>query len=152
MWNPFARRASEYSRSAVAEAIAGTMAGDDAAERRRAIGEIEQLGQTAVVTLTITELTGLEGADRLCQLLDQIEESGATNLVLDVQNVQLMDSACLGALVRSFRSLEQRGGKIAVVNADRSVQYLFKLTKLDRVFPICADVMTALAAIERSCE
>jgi len=150
MWNPFSRKNSDLGRSAVAEAIAGTMAADDAAERRRSIGEVEHLGQTAVVTLTVTELTGLEGADRLCELLDQLEEAGARNLVLDVQNVQLMDSACLGALVRSFRSLEQHGGKIAVVNADRSVQYLFKLTKLDRVFPICADVMTALAAIERN--
>jgi anti-sigma B factor antagonist len=149
MWNPFSRKNNENGRSAVADAIAGTIAGDALAEKRRAIGEVERLGATAVVTLTVTELTGLEGADRLCQLLDELQESGATNLVLDVQNVQMMDSACLAALVRSFRSLEQKGGKIAVVNADRSVQYLFKLTKLDRVFPICADVMTALAAVER---
>lgn len=149
MWNPFTRKTNETGRSAVAEAIAGTMAADALTEKRRSIGEIERLGTTAVVTLTITELTGLEGADRLCQLLSELEESGTTNLVLDVQNVQMMDSACLAALVRSFRSLDQKGGKIAVVNADRSVQYLFKLTKLDRVFPICADVMTALAAVER---
>ena len=150
MWNPFARKSPERGPSAVAEAIAGTLAAGDAAERRRSIGEIQHLGQTAVVTLTITELSGLEGADRLCELLEQLEDAGATNLVLDVQNVHAMDSACLGALVRSFRSLEEKGGRIAVVNADRSVQYLFKLTKLDRVFPICADVMTALATIERN--
>ena len=36
-----------------------------------------------------------------------------------------------------------------ITNADRSVQYLFRLTRLDRVFPICTDVLSALSTIER---
>ncbi len=151
MWNPFARKNPEPSRSAVAEAIASTIAmPGGGGERRHTLADVEHLGETAVVTITVTELTGLEGADRLSSLLEQLAACGSKNLILDLQNVQEMDSACLGALVRAFRSLEGEGGHIAVVNADRPVQYLFKLTKLDRVFPICADVMTALAAIERA--
>jgi hypothetical protein len=35
------------------------------------------------------------------------------------------------------------------VNPSQSVSYLFKLTKLDRLFPICRDVMMAISAVER---
>jgi hypothetical protein len=42
------------------------------------------------------------------------------------------------------------GGKIALANTANRVQYLFRLTRLDRVFPICQDVMSAIEAIERA--
>jgi len=35
------------------------------------------------------------------------------------------------------------------VNAAANVEYLFKLTRLDRVFPICRDVMKAIEVVER---
>jgi anti-anti-sigma factor len=60
-----------------------------------------------------------------------------------------MDSACLGCLVEALNKLASSGGKIALANTANSVQYLFKMTQLDRVFPICSDVMAALAALER---
>ena len=41
------------------------------------------------------------------------------------------------------------GGKIAIANGEQSVQQLFRMTRLDRVFPICRDVMSAIQAVER---
>ncbi|MEC9374491.1 MAG: STAS domain-containing protein, partial [Planctomycetota bacterium] len=59
------------------------------------------------------------------------------------------DSSCIGAMVEMLTRLQEAGGRIALVNASQSVAYLFRLTKLDRLFPICRDVMTAIAAVER---
>lgn len=131
-----------------------TPAGNDASSvssvhHTGAIAEIETVGQTAVATLTVTELTGLEAASQLADLLEQLHQTDATNFVLDIQNIQQMDSASLAELVRALQRLEKKGGRLALVNTDRSVSYLFKLTKLDRVFPICRDVMSALTAVER---
>ena len=70
------------------------------------------------------------------------------HIVLDLQNVQFMDSACLGCLVEALNLMAASGGKIALANADHSVASLFRLTRLDRVFPICPDVMSALEAVE----
>ncbi len=149
MWNPFTRKDSD-ERHAPPGAMMPTETGAPPPPRRRGqIAETEHIGPTAVVTLTVTELVGMEAAERLTDLLDELEATGATNFVLDVQNVQMMDSACVGTLVKAFHSLDRMGGRIALVNADRSVQYLFKLTKLDRLFPICSDVMAALATVER---
>ncbi len=114
------------------------------------IAEVEMMGQTAVATLTVTELRLERGVEMLNGLLDQLSESGARHFVLDIQNVQFMDSACMGCLVEALNKLVKNGGgKIALANTANSVQYLFRMTQLDRVFPICADVMAAITAVER---
>jgi anti-sigma B factor antagonist len=107
------------------------------------------MGSTAVATLTVTELSQEEGAERLADLLYELGETGAMHYVLDVQNVQYMDTACLGCLVEALNGMAARGGRIAVVNPNHSVHYIFRLTRLDRVFSICSDVMSALEAVER---
>jgi anti-sigma B factor antagonist len=70
--------------------------------------------------------------------------------VFDLQNVKHMDSSCVGAMVEMLTRLQRSGGAIALVNAAQSVEYLFRLTRLDRLFPICRDVMTAIQAVERA--
>lgn len=148
MWNFIARMtglASEQPPERV-------RTGRSQAPRRSEIADIEMIGHTAVATITVTSLSGMDGAGRLAELLDEIADTVALDLILDVQNVSDMDSACLGVMVQAGNYMRQTGGQIAVVNADRTVQYLFKLTRLDRVFPICADVMTALKTIERQRE
>ena len=45
--------------------------------------------------------------------------------------------------------MAKTAGKIALANTANSVQYLFRMTQLDRLFPICADVMAAITAVER---
>ena len=118
--------------------------------KRNRIAEVEMMGQTAVATLTVTELRLDRGVEMLNSLLDQLTESGARHFVLDIQNVQFMDSACIGCLVDALNKMAKNGGgKIALANTANSVQYLFRMTQLDRVFPICADVMAAITAVER---
>lgn len=114
-----------------------------------AIADVQLMGSTAVATLTVMELAADQGAALLADLLDDLAATGAQHFVLDIQNVQQMDSQCLGCLVEATNRLAARGGKIALVNASHSVSYLFRLTRLDRVFPICPDVMAALNAVER---
>lgn len=145
MWNPFSRQ----DEATTAQAGAATQPAD-AARKRNRIAEVELMGQTAVATLTVTELTQEKGVEMLTDLLDELTESGARHFVLDIQNVQFMDSACLGCLVEALnRMAKNGGGKIALANTANSVQYLFRMTQLDRVFPICADVMAAITAVER---
>lgn len=149
MWNPFSK-AGEVAEQAAAMQAASVMQQTAAQRKRNRIAEVEQMGQTAVATLTVTELTQERGVEMLSDLLDELGESGARHFVLDIQNVQFMDSACLGCLVEALnRMAKNGGGKIALANTANSVQYLFRMTQLDRVFPICADVMAAITAVER---
>lgn len=119
----------------------------------------DQLGQTLVATPTVPTLSGPDAAalaSELCEKIhdahhapDAAEKGGVRHIVLDLQNVQYMDSMCVGVLVELLTTLKEAGGRIALVNAAANVEYLFKLTRLDRVFPICRDVMKAIEAVER---
>ena len=154
MWNFFARRSkSATQRHASAPGSdpgATATAMMDRQGLRSPIAEIEFIGTTAVATLTVTELSHQHGAEGLSEMLDGLAASGARNYVLDIQNVQHMDSACLGSLVEALNHLATSGGQIALANTARQVQYLFRLTRLDRVFSICPDVLSALKTIEQN--
>ena len=106
------------------------------------------MGDTVVATLTVTELAGDTGATRLADLLYELGQVGVKHFVLDIQNVQFMNSACLGCLVEALNRMARTKGKIALVNPANSVQSLFRITRLDSVFLIYHDVMAALQAVE----
>ncbi len=150
MWNPFTQT-DEFSTDASPRPPGGTAPPQAIAAPippQSSIAEIQRIGRTAVATLTITELSQEDGAEQLADLLLELGETGATHFVLDVQNVQFMDTTCLGCLVEALNRLAVHGGRIALVNPIHSVHYVFRLTRLDRVFRICSDVLTALDAVE----
>ncbi len=112
------------------------------------IAEVELVGATAVATLSVTELSRAEGLEQLAELIDDLAVSGVRHFVLDIQNVQFMDSACLAWMVEALNWLAKRGGRIALANAVHGVRNVFKLSRLDRMFPVCSDVMAAMAAVD----
>ncbi len=152
MWNPFKRETDFLSVVPPANEQAVDKSIETKGQQRSsAIATLEMVGTAVVATLTVIELTQDDGVFQLTELLDDLEQTGAKNFVLDVGNVQYMDSSCLGCLVEALnRMASADGGQIALVNADHSVQYLFRMTQLDRVFRICSDVLSALEVIERS--
>lgn len=113
------------------------------------IAEVEYVGDTAVATLTVTDLTADMSAEQLANLIHRLTETRTAGIVLDIQNVQHIDSTCLSCMVDACNRLAADGGKIALANAHQNVQHVFKLTRLDRVFPICPDVMAAINTVER---
>jgi anti-anti-sigma factor len=113
------------------------------------IAKIQAMGAAAVATLTVDALTEEHGAGELTGLMELLGASGARHIVLDIQNLQHIDSTCIACLVKALNDVSEKRGRIALVNPDYSMQRLFRMTKLDRRFPICHDVMSALAAVER---
>ena len=102
-----------------------------------------------MATLTVSALARSEGVAGLLGLFESVSRSGARHFVLDVQNLEFMDSACLGCLVKALNHAAAAGGRIALANADAGIQGLFRTTSLDRRFPIYHDVPSALANVER---
>ena len=113
------------------------------------LATLERLGRTAVATVTVTELSGVDAKTLMVELLQHVEGGGIRHFVFDLQNVSYIDSACIGVMVEMLTLLQKSGGRIALANTAQSVSYLFRLTQLDRVFPICRDVMEAINAVER---
>ncbi len=90
------------------------------------------------------------GDDRL-QLSDKIEElveSGGKNVVLNLQDVDLMDSVGLGMMVALRASLMRREVRLLLSNVDRSVRSLLLITKLNNVFDLYDTEAEALADLD----
>lgn len=127
------------------------------------LARYDTLGQVLIAVVVMQALSGTE-AERLVEDLaarfrgdvlapgTNAQTPPATlprHLVLDLQNVEYMDSGAIGSLVSLLTQLHKLGGRIALVNTQRNVQFLFKLTRLDRLFPICTDVLRAIERVER---
>ncbi len=73
-------------------------------------------------------------------------------IVLDMAEVKFLDSTGLGAIVSSLKRLEGNGTMV-ICHAGEMVMDVFRLTRMDRVFPIVSSsaeaVTTANAKVRR---
>ena len=67
---------------------------------------------------------------------------GIRYLALDLSAVSFIDSTGLGAIIALRKALPD-GGELAVCGASESVENLFRLTRLNKVFLMFSDVQSA---------
>ncbi len=82
-------------------------------------------------------------ADRFKAAIAARIEKGHHRLVLDLSQVDFVDSSGLGAIVACLKRIGPRG-TLAIVGAKGVVAKLFALTKMDRVFPLYETVEAAI--------
>lgn len=70
-------------------------------------------------------------------------EQGQTQLVIDLSQVDFMDSSGLGAIVAALKKVNQQGS-IELAEPRKAVNDLFDLTCMDRLFSIHPSVQAAL--------
>jgi anti-sigma B factor antagonist len=66
-------------------------------------------------------------------------EQGNERIVLDMSDVEFMDSSALSALIGAIKKMGPMGS-IAVAGLRPALLRLFQLTRMDKVFPIHATV------------
>lgn len=106
---------------------------------------LQRDGTTMVVAVKVSRLDAAQAAAFKAGLLDMLRDSDATRLVLDFSAVNMIDSSGLGALVSVLKSLDGRGS-IGISGANEKVRSVFRLTRMDRVFPMHDSVDIAVAA------
>ena len=73
-----------------------------------------------------------------------ISAGGTYNAILNLAEVDYIDSSGLGALVMSFTTLRKAGGKLKLLNLTRRNVELLVLTKLETVFEVFDDEQNAV--------
>lgn len=72
--------------------------------------------------------------------------NGQRALVVDLGDVQFIDSSGLGALIGGLKAARQAGGDLRIARAGEQARMVLSLTSLDRVFRLYDTVDEALAA------
>src|SRR6266702_2366149 len=98
--------------------------------------------------VTIVDLSGRivlgEGSDGLRDLLRNLVSEGIKKILLNLRNVDYIDSSGLGELVSAFTSMRSQGGELKLLNLTKRVRALLQITKLLTVFDITDDEATSV--------
>jgi anti-sigma B factor antagonist len=89
-----------------------------------------------------------ETSPALRQAIIDVAAQGRTAVVVDLTQVEFMDSSGLSALVSGMKTLRKAAGMLAITGANPQVKMALRLTMLDRVFPNQDSVEKAFTYLE----
>ena len=72
----------------------------------------------------------------LSELTAAIEDQPNSAVLVDMKEVEFMDSAGLMSLIKGFRLIQNRNRRFSICSVAPSVRIVFELTQLDKVFEI----------------
>ena len=100
---------------------------------------VREIHQGALVLCPHSPLGNLNESDitaETAELLEVINHSGPTYLVIDLQNGEYMGTAFLGAVVRLWKRVALRGGRLGLCNISDQVFQILRVTKFHTMWPI----------------
>jgi anti-anti-sigma factor len=107
----------------------------------------ESQGAWAILEVAVARLD----AANIAGFRQELENGfgGLTNVLLDLHQVDFMDSTGIGALVALQRQVKTMGGELMLCSPSKSVETIFRLMRFQRimkVFPSREEAMAALGA------
>ena len=77
--------------------------------------------------------------------LNEVIDKKPERLVVDLSEVNYIDSAGLAALIQAMQKVEAYGGKFMLAGLQETVRSIFEISRLDQVFQIFPDADAAVA-------
>ncbi|MEI6891096.1 MAG: STAS domain-containing protein [Pontiella sp.] len=78
----------------------------------------------------------------------QEAERYVKNYVLDLENVDFMDSAGLGTLIAMLKRISEHGGDMKIVNLQKKPRMIFEITRAYKVFEIYESIDDAIQGFD----
>jgi len=102
--------------------------------------------QGAHVVLEVAGEIDVDTAPGLQERLDGLVDEGHHHLVVDMEDVDFLDSAALGVLVNGLKQVRAHDGSMSLVIPQEKILKVFRITGLTKVFGIHPSVDDALSA------
>jgi anti-sigma B factor antagonist len=106
---------------------------------------VRQIGDIAILDLS-GRITLGEGNVMLREIIRELTDKGTMKVLLNLGEVQYVDSSGVGELVRTYTTVRNRGGELKLVNLSQRVNDLLQMTKLYAVFDVAKDEASALTS------
>lgn len=100
--------------------------------------------QGVVVFSLSGQLLSPEVAEELVDAADKALEAGSRKFLVDINNLEHVNSSGLNSLLRTFTKVRNKGGDLTILNPSASIEKLLKISKLDTVFHIAHDEDAAI--------
>ena len=100
--------------------------------------------------VTIVDCSGRitlgEGSVMLKDTVRELLSKGQKRILLNLGDVNYIDSSGIGELVSAFTTVRNQGGELKLLNLTKKVHDLLQITKLYTVFDVKDDEAQAIAA------
>ncbi len=112
-----------------------------------------KLNTRQVDGVTILDLSGRitlgEGSVQLRDAIRDLLGKGQKKILLNLADVNYIDSSGIGELVSAYTTVRNQGGELKLLNLTKKVHDLLQITKLYTVFDIKDDEASAIASYAR---
>jgi anti-sigma B factor antagonist len=110
------------------------------------------IGTREVAHVTILDVRGrVVLGDEIGQLRDAVRgliADGKKKIILNLADVDYIDSSGVGELVGSFTTVRNAGGELKLLNLSQKVHDILHVTKLYTVFDVRTDEFTAVKSFD----
>jgi anti-sigma B factor antagonist len=106
-------------------------------------GTCRELGDVSVLDLS-GRITLGEGSSTLRRLIRELVDSGRRKILLDLGDVDYIDSSGIGEMVAAYTTVRGAGGEIKLVHLTKRVHDILQITRLYTVFDVQSDEAGAL--------
>ena len=107
-----------------------------------------KVGSRQVDGVTIVDCSGRitlgEGSVILRDTVRDLLGKGNKKIVLNLQDVNYIDSSGIGELVHAYTSVKTSGGELKLLHLTKKVRDLLQITKLYTVFDVHSDEASAV--------
>jgi anti-sigma B factor antagonist len=90
-----------------------------------------------------------EGSVQLRDAVRDLLSKGQKHILLNLGDVNYIDSSGIGELVSAFTTVKNQGGELKLLNLTRKVHDLLQITKLYTVFDVKDDEASAIASFKK---
>ncbi|MGB9284901.1 MAG: STAS domain-containing protein, partial [Candidatus Sulfotelmatobacter sp.] len=105
-----------------------------------------QVGDVVVVDIS-GRITLGEGNVILRDMVRELADKGSRKIVLNLGEVNYVDSSGIGELVKTHTTMRNQGGKLRLVNLNKRINDLLQMTRLASVFEIELDEASAIRSL-----
>ena len=102
--------------------------------------------------VTVLDLNGRitlgEGSVQLREAIRDLISKGSRTILLNMGDVNYIDSSGLGELVSAYTTAKNQGASVKLLNLTKKVKDVLQLTKLYTVFDVFEDEASAIASFK----
>lgn len=107
----------------------------------RTIGDVNILDCSGKITLG-------EGTMAVRNTVRDLLKGGAKKIILNLAEVNYIDSSGIGELVSTYTTVTNNGGQLKLLSLTKKIHELLQITKLLTVFQVFNDEQSALASFK----
>jgi len=105
----------------------------------RTVGDVHILDCSGKITLG-------EGTMAIRNTVREVLKNGGKKIVLNLSEVNYIDSSGIGELVSTYTTVTNQGGQLKLLNLTKKIQELLQITKLLTVFSVYDSEQKAIAS------